>query len=101
MQSDRMKLRVDDGPRARRQGRRPVVATAVLFLALGLAGASLPLTAQEGVEDAAADETDAEAQEASRTAESPTGDAADPILEDYEASEQISEDLSVSFPVDI
>jgi hypothetical protein len=49
------------------------------------------------------------AEEAPEQAEAPvTGTAAagaqgseSPLLDDYEASEQISEDLSVAFPVDI
>ena len=62
-----------------------------------LAGLALaPVQAQEAQEsDEAAPEPRAE--------EAPLDDAGegDALLEDYEASEQISEDLSVSFPVDI
>ncbi len=65
-------------------------AAAVLFLALPAA------LAQEPPADSAADPNDPGEEIISDAA----ADALPP-LEDYEASEQISEDLSVSFPVDI
>ena len=65
-------------------------AAAVLLLALPAA------LAQEPLEENAADPNDP-GEEIIRDAAA----HALPPLEDYEASEQISEDLSVSFPVDI
>lgn len=69
-----------------------LVRLSLLFL---LASASLT-TAQELPEDPneSADEIAAEPP-------APVVDQSQTALEDYEASEQISEDLSVSFPVDI
>ncbi len=73
--------------------RRPLTATAcALALCLVLPAAY----AQEAAEEAEATDQ-ASAQEPAET--EPERPAGDPF--DYEASEQISEDLSVSFPVDI
>jgi hypothetical protein len=69
-----------------------------------LAGGFLLLTLAFGFSVQAQEDTAAQETEAPpRAEEAPIEEAADGgvLLEDYEASEQISEDLSVSFPVDI
>ncbi len=69
----------------------------VLSVALALPVALvLPTAAAQEPADGAADPNEPDASVTTRA----TADASPP-LEDYEASEQISEDLSVSFPVDI
>ncbi len=91
--------------------RRPAPATGTLVLSLLLV--SLPLYAQttQPPDEPPSEEqlptgstaegavADAPALPAENTAETATPASEDPF--DYEASEQISEDLSVSFPVDI
>ena len=71
-------------------------ATTILPRALVLP-AALVLSSAYAQEPAqsAADPNEPDARVTQATADAP------PPLEDYEASEQISEDLSVSFPVDI
>lgn len=73
-------------------------------LCLTLLLAALPL-ASPLAQDAPAQPPPAPAEEAPDAADADTGPAAasgqDDSAFDYEASEQISEDLSVSFPVDI
>ena len=72
----------------------------VLLLVLALAGASGMTCAQED-EQPAAEQAGEEQQEAEQQPATPppAGSADSPF--EYESSEQISEDLSVSFPVDI
>lgn len=82
--------------------------------ALWILPAALALALFTGALSAQAQDADTEAQspsaETEQVPQDPDGDARDTSAEidlpersvdDYEASEQISEDLSVSFPVDI
>jgi len=81
---------------------------AILLAVLAIAGTAVsraqdpdsPQTAAESEDLPVAGERSAEQPPAERAAAGAQS-AADGQLEDYEASEQISEDLSVSFPVDI
>lgn len=80
---------------------RIALPVAVLILGLALAlesSAQEPVNPAEQTPAPAADDRAADADDSTRRDE-PT--AQGPAPTDYEASEQISEDLSVSFPVDI
>ncbi len=73
------------------------LARAILLVAAGTGVWSL-VQAQEETTPQPAQESAPERADEAPIVEAPEGAA---VLEDYEASEQISEDLSVSFPVDI
>jgi len=75
---------------------RSKVMNKLLILLLALWGT--PLWAQVDVEEQDAGDT-TEAEIETKTEQAAPRPATDPF--DYESSEQISEDLSVSFPVDI
>lgn len=73
-------------------------------LALAMLLASGPaLTALAQTESPAPEDTSPAVTEQAQDKDAPPVDVepGEPLLDDYEASEQISEDLSVSFPVDI
>lgn len=72
------------------------------LLALGLLLFALPIASQtETGESPAALESDGEARESDTPATRPDTQAARENPFDYRASEEISEDVPVSFPVDI
>ena len=76
---------------------RTRLAPAILALVLGAAAGQ----AQPGTEDPAGEaQPDADTGQAGTTSESGTADNSSSPF-DYRASEEISEDLPVSFPVDI
>jgi len=81
----------------------PAAGLAALLLAVLATGTALTRAqTQEPAPPAATEGSDATVADEQQDADSPAPDAASPgPLEDYEASEQISEDLSVAFPVDI
>ena len=88
--------------------RRSSALTAGLPLAFALSAAfALAQSRALAQEQAAPDDpneilsTQAEATAAAEPEAPPVDQTEGTVLEDYEASEQISEDLSVSFPVDI
>ena len=70
-----------------------LVASAALSAAQEPTAQELPDDPNEG--------TDESAEQIAAEPPAPVVDQSQTELEDYEASEQISEDLSVSFPVDI
>lgn len=75
---------------------RTLRLAAVLLLSLVVWRLALAQPAQDS-----ADADRPAASSAAAEADTPPQRGAEAPLEDYEASEQISEDLSVSFPVDI
>ena len=83
-----------------------LIAGLALFVALS-AAFSLAQSRALAQEQVAPDDpnellsTQAEATAAAEPEAPPVDQTEGTVLEDYEASEQISEDLSVSFPVDI
>jgi hypothetical protein len=91
-------------PRVSRHPRALTGLAALALLLLGMAlgpapSAQTDAAASQGPPPADPNETATQAEEATPGGEAAPG--ASPPLEDYQASEQISEDLSVSFPVDI
>ena len=72
------------------------------LLALALAGAAFTALAQQPEEADATPEADEQTEtKDSKSTTAPAGEDTDNSPFDYKSSEEISEDLSVSFPVDI
>ena len=78
---------------------RAVVAAIFLSLMFGLAWGQEDAVAPEAEAQERQSDDSAEGNDQAATEPQPDAAAGDPF--DYESSEQISEDLSVSFPVDI